>query len=210
MEHGHRRIAFIAGRPDDLEGDSGIRLRAYQAAVQDYHLVADHQFIAYGYHGIDGGQRAMRQILSSGVAFTAVLASNDESAIGAMAALREAGLRIPQDIAIVGFDNSLEAVSQAPPLTTLHSSPFEMGFRALELLLEFDRGTKAAKHDRSGSDAISHPPILRVPAGCAAAACLHGRRAADLVVDRSSLARQITRAMAETVLAEAQRLSEKK
>ena len=74
VEHGHRRIAFIAGRPDDLEGDSGIRLRAYQAAVHDYRLVVDQRFIAYGYHGIDGGQRAMRHILNSGVAFTAVLA----------------------------------------------------------------------------------------------------------------------------------------
>ena len=76
------------------------------------------------------------------MSFTAVLASNDESAIGAMAALRAAGLRIPQDIAIIGFDDSLEAVTQAPPLTTLHSSPFEMGFQALELLLELIEGRK--------------------------------------------------------------------
>jgi DNA-binding LacI/PurR family transcriptional regulator len=115
IEHGHRRIAFIAGRPDDVEGDSGIRLRTYQAAVQDYDLAGDQRFIAYGYHGIDGGQRAMRQILNSGVSFTAVLASNDESAIGAMTALRGAGLRIPQDMAVVGFDDSLEAVTQTPP-----------------------------------------------------------------------------------------------
>src|SRR5688500_7970093 len=65
VDHGHRRIVFIAGRPDDLKGDSGIRLRAYQAAVQDYSLVADQDFIAYGYHGIDGGQRAMRHILDA-------------------------------------------------------------------------------------------------------------------------------------------------
>ena len=207
VEHGHRRIAFIAGRPDDLEGDSGIRLHAYQAAVQDYCLVADHQFIAYGYHGIEGGQRAMRHILNSGVAFTAVLASNDESAIGAMTALREAGLRIPQDIAIVGFDDSLEAVSQVPPLTTLHSSPFEMGFQALELLLESIKG-------RTGENVIVQVPmrlVIRQSCGCqpAAVAPLAFPVAAQQIssVDRSSLARQIARAMAETVLAEAQRLS---
>src|SRR5262245_23595460 len=84
----------------------------------------------------------MREILDSGASFTAVLASNDESAIGAMTALRDAGLRVPHDIAIVGFDDSLEAVIQAPPLTTLHCSPFEMGFRALELLLEYIEGRK--------------------------------------------------------------------
>ena len=67
VDHGHRRIAFIAGRPDDLAGDSGIRLRAYQAAGQAYPLVNDQRLIAYGYHGIDGGQQAMRHILDSGV-----------------------------------------------------------------------------------------------------------------------------------------------
>lgn len=207
IEHGHRRIAFIAGRPDDLDGDSGIRLRAYQAAVHDYCLVADDQFIAYGYHGIDGGQRAMRHILNSGVAFTAVLASNDESAIGAMAALREAGLRIPQDIAIVGFDDSLEAVSQVPPLTTLHSSPFEMGFQALELLIESIEG-------RTAANMIVQVPmrlVIRQSCGCqpAAVAPLTFTFAAQQIssIDRSSLAQQIKRAMTETVLAGAQRLS---
>ncbi len=207
VNHGHRRIVFVAGRPDDLEGDSGIRLRAYQAAVQDYSLVADHRFIAYGYHGIDGGQRAMRQILNSGVSFTAVLASNDESAIGAMAALREAGLRIPQDIAIIGFDDSLEAVTQVPPLTTLHSSPFEMGFQALELLLEYIEGRKR-------DNVIVQVPmrlVIRQSCGCQPDAVppLVFTAAAQQIssVDRSSLAQQIKRAMADAVLAEAQRLS---
>ena len=207
VEHGHRRIVFIAGRPDDLAGDSGIRLRAYQAAVQDYCLVADQRFIAYGYHGIDGGQRAMRHILNAGVSFTAVLASNDESAIGAMAALREAGLRIPQDIAIVGFDDSLEAVTQVPPLTTLHRSPFEMGFQALELLLEYIEG-------RTKDNVIIQVPmrlVIRQSCGCQpdAVPSLAFAVAPQQILadDRAALARQIKRAMAEAVLAEAQRLS---
>jgi signal transduction histidine kinase/DNA-binding LacI/PurR family transcriptional regulator/AraC-like DNA-binding protein/response regulator of citrate/malate metabolism len=207
VEHGHRRIAFIAGRPDDLEGDSGIRLRAYQAALHDYGLVADHQFTAYGYHGIDGGQRAMRHILNSGVAFTAVLASNDESAIGAMAALREAGLRIPQDIAIIGFDDSLEAITQAPPLTTLHSSPFEMGFQALEVVLK-------SIEERQQENVIVQVPmrlVIRQSCGCRpdAVPALAFTIAAQQLssADRSALAHQIKQAMAETVLAEAQRLS---
>jgi len=207
VDHGHRRIAFIAGRPDDLEGDSGIRLRAYHAAVRDYRLVADDRFIAYGYHGIDGGQRAMRQILDSGASFTAVLASNDESAIGAMAALREAGLRIPQDIAIVGFDDSLEALTQVPPLTTLHSSPFEMGFQALEVLLEYIEG-------REKDNAIVQVPmrlVLRQSCGCQPNAmptlAFAGGARQIAPGDRASLAQRIAWAMAEVVLAEAQRLS---
>jgi signal transduction histidine kinase/AraC-like DNA-binding protein len=135
------------------------------------------------------------------------LASNDESAIGAMSALREAGLRIPQDIAIIGFDDSLEAVTQAPPLTTLHSSPFEMGFQALELLLESIEGRKR-------DNAIVQVPmrlVIRQSCGCQldAAPPLVFTAAARQISssDRSSLAQQIKRAMTEAVLAEAQRLS---
>jgi signal transduction histidine kinase/DNA-binding LacI/PurR family transcriptional regulator/AraC-like DNA-binding protein len=199
-DHGHRRIAFIAGRPDDLDGDSGIRLHAYQAAARERGLVADPRLIAYGYHGIDGGQQAMRQILDSGVSFTAVLASNDESAIGAMAALRAAGLRIPQDIAIIGFDDSLEAVTQQPPLTTLHSSPFEMGFQALELLLESIAG-------RGRASAVVQVPmrlVIRQSCGCQpdTLAPQQGQPA-----EPAPLTHAIGRAMAEAVLVEAQRLS---
>ena len=80
MDHGHRQIAFIAGYPNDLTGDSGIRLKAFQQIVQEYGLASDQNLIAYGNHGINGGQQAMRQILGSRVPFTGVLASNDESA----------------------------------------------------------------------------------------------------------------------------------
>jgi DNA-binding LacI/PurR family transcriptional regulator len=147
----------------------------------------------------------MRQILNSGVSFTAVLASNDESAIGALTALREAGLRIPQDIAIVGFDDSLEALTQTPPLTTLHSSPFEMGFRALELLLEYIEGRekdveivqvpmRLVVRQSCGCQPDAAPPVFTVAARQISPA------------DRSSLARQLVQTMTEAVLAQALRL----
>src|SRR6266540_3826383 len=117
MAHGHRQIAFIAGYPNDSAGDSGIRLKAFRQIVQEYGLASDPSLIAYGSHGINGGQQAMRQILDAGVPFTAVLASNDESAIGAMSVLKTAGLRIPQDVAIIGIDDTFEAITQVPPLT---------------------------------------------------------------------------------------------
>jgi signal transduction histidine kinase/DNA-binding LacI/PurR family transcriptional regulator/DNA-binding response OmpR family regulator len=207
VDHGHRRIAFIAGRPDDQEGDSGIRLRAYQSALQEHRLAADPRFIAYGYHGIEGGQRAVRELLACGASFTAILASNDESAIGAMSVLREAGLRIPQDVAIVGFDDSLEAVTQAPPLTTVHSSPFEMGFQALELLLARIEG-------RNRDQIVVQVPmrlVVRQSCGCqldtGPALAFTAATQPISTFERSSLAQQIKQAMAEAVLAEARRLS---
>lgn len=103
VEHGHRRIAFIAGGQEDMAGDSGARLMTYRAALAQYGLAADERLVAYGRHDYDVGYTAMRQVIASGAAFTAVLASNDESAFGAMQALAEAGLKIPQDVAIIGL-----------------------------------------------------------------------------------------------------------
>ena len=83
----------------------------------------------------------MRQILDRGTAFTAVLASNDESAIGAMAALEDAGVFVPRDVAVIGFDDRLEASAQSPALTTVRHPMFELGYRALTLLLEYVNGS---------------------------------------------------------------------
>ncbi len=162
MSHGHRQIAFIAGYPNDLAGDSGIRLNAFRQIVREYGLASDQRLIAYGSHGIPGGQQAMRQILDAGIPFTAVLASNDESAIGAMRVLKSAGLRIPQDIAIIGIDDTFDAMAQVPPLTTFHSSPFRMGYQALELLLDYIEG----RVNKLDSIAVPMQLVVRQSCGC--------------------------------------------
>src|SRR6185436_16992310 len=87
IEHGHRRIAYIAGYPSN-SGDSGHRFQAYQSIVHEHGLADDPRLIAYGLHSMDGGLVAMQQILQTGVSFTAVLTSNDESAVGALRALQ--------------------------------------------------------------------------------------------------------------------------
>jgi len=80
----------------------------------------------------DGGFTGAQQILASGAEFDALIASNDESAIGAMDALKQAGLRIPEDVAVIGFDNRLEGTVQQPPLTSVHVPLFNMGYQAVE------------------------------------------------------------------------------
>ena len=134
--HGHRRVAFIAGDPDD-RGDGAERYDAYRAAVREFGLEEDPALVVYGRHSLQGGRSAMQQLLAAGRSFTAVQASNDLSAIGAMQALRAAGLRIPRDIAILGFDDQPDAVAQVPPLASVHVPLAESGARALDSMLDY-------------------------------------------------------------------------
>ena len=207
MDHGHRQVAFIAGYPDDLTGDSGIRLRAFQQITHEYGIVSDQKLIAYGNHGINGGHQAMQQILDSGVPFTAVLASNDESAIGAMSALKSAGLRIPEDVAIIGNDDTVEAVTQVPPLTTFHSSFFRMGYQALELLLDFIEGRRT----ELGNVTIPTQLIVRQSCGCQPSANPQGGLSnSQTPVFRDnirSIPSHLTKTITKIALAGTQRLS---
>jgi signal transduction histidine kinase/DNA-binding response OmpR family regulator/ABC-type sugar transport system substrate-binding protein len=137
VEHGHQRIAFLSGHESKFQDDSGRRLSAYLDGVKKFGLADEPDLIVRGYHTELGGRQAMQQLLSSKASFTAVIASNDESAIGAIQVLQEAGFQVPKDIAVIGFDDRLEASANAPMLTTVHHPMFEMGYRSVELLLEF-------------------------------------------------------------------------
>lgn len=156
--HGHRRIAFLS---EPRWGDGVYRLAAYRAAVREYNLEDDPALIVCGDHSRAGGRRAARQLLTAGVPFTAVLGSNDESAIGAMEVLHEAGLNIPGDVAVIGFDDCLAAQTHNPPLTTLRYPSFETGRFATELLLEHIAGKKEIE--------VIHLPVqlvIRESCGC--------------------------------------------
>ena len=140
IEHGHRRIAFIAGYQRDGDGDSARRLNAFHAVMRQHGLDIDARLIVHGNHSTGGGRQAMAQILATGVPFTALVASNDLSALGAMQTLAQAGKRVPQDVAVIGFDDRLEAAVHTPPLTTIRYPAFEEGYKAVELLLEYIAG----------------------------------------------------------------------
>lgn len=133
--HGHQRVAFIAGTMEDMEGDSGERLRAYILGCEQFGFAQDPRLIVYGRHVYPGGYHAMQELLNGVVEFTAVLASNDESALGAIQAIEEAGKKIPHDVAIIGFDNRLEGAVREPGLSSIHVPLFSLGYRAVESLL---------------------------------------------------------------------------
>lgn len=175
LRHGHRQIAFIAGKLG-RGGDSAERLAAYRLALQEAALEADERLIAFGEHRREDGATAMQHILDSRAPFTAVLASNDLSALGAMDVLRAAGKRIPEDVAVIGFDDILEARSQLPPLTTVRHPTYMLGYQAvISLLQEIKAGSNAASSKR-----VPTQLVIRQSCGC------HAEDAPIVPLDSSS------------------------
>lgn len=183
VDHGHRQIAFIAGSREDLSGDSGDRLTAYQSFVETNHLEADPRRIAYGRHVFDGGCSAMKQLLENGITFTAVLASNDESALGAVQALVEAGKKIPQDVAIIGFDNRLEGAVHEPGLSSIHIPLFDMGYQALTQLFHHLTG----KEKLNEITRVNTRLVTRASCGCTVDRNYQTSTAAELVESMSAM-----------------------
>jgi DNA-binding LacI/PurR family transcriptional regulator/DNA-binding response OmpR family regulator/nitrogen-specific signal transduction histidine kinase len=161
LQHGHRQIAFIAGNLGH-GGDSEERLQAYRVAIKDAGLFEDPRLITFGEHRQDGGRLAMQQILDSGAPFTALIASNDLSCLGAIQCLKEAGRRIPEDVAVIGFDDILDARSLSPSLTTIRHPTFSLGHQSVITLLDHIRGSASRK------SRVVVPPrlIIRQSCGC--------------------------------------------
>ncbi len=131
---GHRRIAYISGKVDIRS--SRRRLEAFQKTMRQ--LFPDvPELIFYGNFKIEGGQRAANEILATGVDNlpTAVIAANDLTAIGAISQFESAGLNVPRDISVVGFDDIDFAALTRPALTTISLPRNELGRRAVEMLI---------------------------------------------------------------------------
>lgn len=139
---GHNRIAFISG-PMRLSS-ARMRYKAFMESTARDHLDDNPKLIEEGNHRVDGGHEAMQRILSSGARPTAVLASNDLTAIGAMGAISEAGLRVPQDISVVGYDDIQLSAFTMPPLTTVSLPRAEIANAAFQALFNTKKfhGTK--------------------------------------------------------------------
>ena len=131
LELGHRRIGFICGRPEI--GSAGRRLQAYRDALTEAGLDVDESLILPGDFTTPGGHERGLQLLSMDNPPTAIFAANDQSAIGVFQAAEERGVRIPQDLWVVGFDNISEAKYLG--LTTIDQRLADMGYAAIRMLL---------------------------------------------------------------------------
>ena len=119
--------------PDNLSS-ARTRLAAFLASLQRKKLECRQEFIRAGNHRFDGGYSAMLEILKMPLRPTAVLASNDLTAIGIMGALYSAGLRVPEDISVVGFDDIALSSFMSPPLTTIRLSRADIAESAFHSL----------------------------------------------------------------------------
>lgn len=131
---GHRDIAFIAGPPASpicVDREQGYRL-----ALQRAELPARAELTVTGDFSIEAGERGIELLLSRGKTFTAVFCSNDEMAIGAMRALSTHGLRVPEDVSVVGFDDIRFARYMSPPLTTVAQPKNALGREAMSMMIE--------------------------------------------------------------------------
>jgi LacI family transcriptional regulator len=134
VELGHRRVACIGGPSKD--NPSWDRVLGFKRALVEAGVSLPPQAIVSGDFRYAGGEAGMRMLLERNRRLTAVFASNDLMAIGAMITLRQAGLRVPEDVSVIGFDNILQASTMIPPLTTIEQPINALGQATARLLLD--------------------------------------------------------------------------
>jgi DNA-binding LacI/PurR family transcriptional regulator len=131
---GHRQIGYIGNKFGGQADED--RHRGYRAALKKTRVRYASELVTYSESSLDGGYRGMKQLLGLPARPTAVFCYDDITALGAYKAIRDAGLRIPKDISVAGFDDLFFSSYLEPSLTTIHQPMREMGERAMKLLLD--------------------------------------------------------------------------
>ncbi|MBN2192321.1 MAG: substrate-binding domain-containing protein [Polyangiaceae bacterium] len=132
--HGFRRVAFIRGPAGSPEAES--RFAAYRQVLEEHGVALDPALLFEGDFQVDSGAAAVTAFLDErGVAFEAIVAASDGMAMGAIDALQAHGVRVPYDVAVVGFDDIESARFATAPLTTVRQPLYELGVHAVEYLL---------------------------------------------------------------------------
>ncbi|HLI88705.1 MAG TPA: LacI family DNA-binding transcriptional regulator [Ktedonobacteraceae bacterium] len=162
IEQGHRRIAFIGGptlpgpRPLNRIYTLERRAAGYRTALLDAGLPVNYELFESCNLDPESGYAACKRLLQRNASFTALFCANDETAIGAMKALREAGLRIPDDVSLIGFDDIALVEHLTPALTTVRVPKEALGAMAVKQLL-----TRAADPDMVGVSSVLEVELIK-------------------------------------------------
>ena len=170
---GHRRIAIIRGSAGNF--DAAERTKGYRAALREGGLETNPEFECDGDFTEAGGYAAALELISRDPRPTAIFAANDSMAIGALSALRESGVRVPEDIAVAGFDDIPLARYMDPPLSSVHVPISDLGARGVEILLDAIThkleptrrrvrvSTRLVIRPSTGASSAERPPPMRRP-----------------------------------------------
>lgn len=147
LDHGHKRIAMLAGEKNDL--NAGLpRLNGYRRALFDNGEKYEESLVRYGHYRVEDGYRNMKELLESAEIFSAVFCASDDMAFGAMKAIGEKGLRVPEDISVMGFDGIDIIDYISPKIGTVYQPLFEFGAEAARILIS------QIENNRSGANLI--------------------------------------------------------
>jgi LacI family transcriptional regulator len=131
IDMGHTAIAHLTG--NQQHHDAVDRRRGYEHAIKDARLKV---MLVEGDYTESSGVLGVERLLSAPKTFTAIFAANDQMAMGARLALYRRGIRVPEDVSLIGFDNMLGSAYMTPPLTTVHQPGYEMGVAASNAILK--------------------------------------------------------------------------
>lgn len=157
--HPYRKIAFIKGPDRNIEAEE--RLKVFREVLAEHDIPVDPYRILPGDFTRNCGFAAVEQLISSCTEFDAIVAANDESALGALESLQERGIRVPEEVALVGFDDIDESRFVTPPLTSVHQPLYDLGKLAVEKLLLLLKGEDIPKNNIAEAKLV-----IRQSCGC--------------------------------------------
>lgn len=134
---GRRRIAVLGAHASETVGSASLRLEGYRRALKDYGLDLGDELIVFreGWHRTDGAA-ATRELMESGSSFDGIFALNDELALGALRVLSQENVRVPEEVAVIGFDNLIEGQFAMPSLSTIDPGRADVAEKAVKALIE--------------------------------------------------------------------------
>lgn len=163
VDLGHSKIALIKGPPDHRSSE--LRLAGYADALEAAGLSVQENLIVSGDFTYISGMESAKLLMAQDAAPTAIFAANDDMAAGAIAAAHQAGLRVPEDISIVGFDDTANASAMWPPLTTVRQPIRDMAKSAIEMLAKNGAQNAAIAASHAQRVTLDYELIIRDSAG---------------------------------------------
>ncbi|MEJ3749710.1 LacI family DNA-binding transcriptional regulator [Actinomycetes bacterium KLBMP 9797] len=157
LSHGHRRIVYL-GDVQRNHSTSRERIAGFRRAHEAFGVPLDPRLIVPGEYSQAYGQAATKRLLAEGADFTAIFAATDMVAAGVLLTLREAGVRVPQDVSVAGYDDIPLAINVLPALTTVRVPTEELGRTAVRLALRPDLNQHVVLGTHIGGRAPAPPP----------------------------------------------------